>query len=106
LFPGTKSAADEHALVCSAYIPQVKGWRISLTFRTINNARRVLFLVAGEKKASILERVLNTRLATKDLPASLVIPKAGTLLWMVDNAAAANLKSRSGPGNAEPTSEV
>jgi 6-phosphogluconolactonase len=106
LFPGTKSAEDEHTLVCSAYVPQVEGWRISLTIRTLNNARRVLFLVAGAKKASILERVYSTKLATKDLPATLVMPREGTLLWMVDNDAAANLKNRPGPGISEPASEA
>jgi 6-phosphogluconolactonase len=106
LFPGTQSIDEEQSLVCASYVPQVEGWRISLTFRTINNARRVLFFVAGAKKASILEQVLNTKLATKDLPATLVMPKEGTLVWMVDNAAATNLKNRPGPGISEPASEV
>jgi 6-phosphogluconolactonase len=102
LFPRTKSIDEEQSLVCSAYVPQLESWRISLTFRTINNARRVLFLVSGAKKASILEKVLNTKVATKDLPATLVMPKEGTLLWMVDKEAAANLKNHLGPGMSEP----
>lgn len=96
LFPRTKSVDDEQSLVCSVYVPQLESWRISLTLRTINNARRVLFLVAGGKKASILERVLNAKQATKELPATLIMPKEGTLLWMVDQDAAVDIKGREG----------
>lgn len=92
LFPRTKALDEGQSLVCSVYVPQLESWRISLTFRAINNARRVLFLIAGSKKASILERVLNAEQPTKELPATLVMPKEGTLLWMVDRDAALNIK--------------
>jgi 6-phosphogluconolactonase len=94
LFPRTKAFEDSQSLVCSVYVPQLESWRISLTLRAINNARRILFLVAGSKKASILERVLNALEPTKELPATLVLPKEGTLLWMVDQDAAVNIKGR------------
>jgi 6-phosphogluconolactonase len=94
LFPRTTSMDDEQSLVCAVYVPQLESWRISLTLRTINNARRVMFLVAGLKKASILERVLNAQQPTKQLPATLVMPKEGTLLWMVDQEAAVNIKGQ------------
>jgi len=94
LFPRTDSLVEEESLVCSVYVPQLESWRISLTLRTINSARRVVFLVAGSKKAAVLERVLNAQKPTKDLPATLVMPKEGTLLWMVDQDAAANITVR------------
>jgi 6-phosphogluconolactonase len=96
LFPRTKSVLEDISLVCSVYVPQMESWRITLTFRTINNAARVLFLVAGEKKASILERVLTAQQPERDLPATMVLPKEGTMMWMVDNDAAANVKGRPG----------
>jgi 6-phosphogluconolactonase len=96
LFPRTTSMDEEESLVCSVYVPQLESWRISLTFRTINNGRRILFLVAGGKKASILDRIFNAKQATKEIPATLVMPKEGTLLWMVDNDAAANIKAGGG----------
>jgi 6-phosphogluconolactonase len=92
LFPKTKLMDDGQSLVCAVYVPQLESWRISLTFRAINNARRVLFLVAGGDKASILEQVLGAKEATKELPATLVMPKEGTLIWMVDHDAAVNIK--------------
>jgi 6-phosphogluconolactonase len=101
IFPRTQAVNEEHFLVCSAYVPQLESWRISLTLRTINNARRVLFLVAGARKASILDQVLNAKQASKELPATLVLPKEGTLLWMVDNNAAVNIKGRFGSGVAK-----
>ena len=106
LFPQTKSLDEEQSLVCSVYVPRLESWRISLTFRTLNNARRVLFLVAGGKKASILARVLETKEATKELPATLVMPKEGTLLWMVDQDAAMSLSDRLGSGIAGTASDV
>ncbi len=94
LLPRTTSLDEEESLVCSVYVPQLESWRISLTLRTINNARRVLFLVVGSKKASILDRVLNAQQPTKELPATSVMPKEGTLMWMVDQDAVVNIKGR------------
>jgi 6-phosphogluconolactonase len=103
LFPHAKSRTIR--LLLRRFVPQVEGWRISLTFRTINNAVEFSSSLQAEK-AAILERVLNAKQLTKDLPATLVMPNEGTLLWMVDKDAAANLKSSFGPGISEPASET
>jgi len=94
IFPQTSAVDEDQALVCATYVPRLESWRISITLRTINNARHILFIVSGGGKAEILERVLNASVPTKDLPATLVDPKEGIVTWMVDVDAAARLQGR------------
>lgn len=58
--------------------------RVTLTLPALNNARNVVFLVSGENKADALGRVRSGEL----LPAGLVHPASGRLIWFVDAAAA------------------
>ena len=90
LFPGSpvlrevfRAVAAVH--VAAAQIPQ----RLTLTFPVLNAAARVLFLVTGAEKAKILKKVLDER-AT--LPATMVRPTDGELIWLVDRAAASLLQ--------------
>jgi len=65
--------------------------RITLTFPVINSARQIAFLVAGEKKASILKEILDGGPGSERYPASRVAPTDGTVKWLVDEAAAGML---------------
>lgn len=65
--------------------------RISLTGHIINNAKQVVFLVTGANKAATLAQIHHARPGSEKLPASLVAPESGCLLWMVDEAAATDL---------------
>src|SRR3989442_3274545 len=82
-----RSVAAVH--VAAAKIPQ----RLTLTFPVLNAAARVLFLVTGAEKAKILQKVLDE---PATLPATMVRPTDGELIWLVDPAAAALLPV--GPG--------
>jgi 6-phosphogluconolactonase len=57
----------------------------------LNAARRVLFLVTGSEKSERLKQVLHGERDPQALPAQLVEPRDGILLWIVDKAAAAML---------------
>src|SRR2546426_634222 len=70
--------------VAAASIPQ----RLTLTLPVFNAAARVVFLVAGAEKAKVVKTVLGER-AT--LPAAMVRPADGELVWLIDRAAAAQL---------------
>jgi 6-phosphogluconolactonase len=72
-------------------VPGPKAWRISMTAPQLNGAREIVFLVAGDRKASIVRRILELNGPTAELPASLIRPPDGRLLWMLDRAAAAEL---------------
>ena len=63
--------------------------RISLSGTTINAAKNVAFLVTGKNKAEKIKEVLeNHDQAEKIYPAAKVDPKAGNLLWFMDDNAA------------------
>ena len=59
----------------------------ALTLPVINNARCCMFLVTGGEKHDVLSRALNL-LAQPTLPAQMVRPGFGDLIWVVDEAAA------------------
>jgi 6-phosphogluconolactonase len=90
LFPGSpvlkevfRPVAAVHAAAAS--IPQ----RFTFTLPVINAAAHVMFLVAGAEKAKVLKAVLGE--PSSALPAAMVRPTNGRLVWLLDRAAAALL---------------
>jgi len=71
-------------------------WRITLTPVVLNLAREDVFLVAGSAKAQMLRQVLEGPPAPDKLPAQVVRPTLGDVIWMVDAAAAAQLTAPPG----------
>jgi 6-phosphogluconolactonase len=69
--------------------------RITLTYPVLNAARRVIFLVSGEKKATVLQELLEGQPRPETRPAAGVRPVDGTVEWLVDEAAATGLTRRS-----------
>ena len=91
LFPGTAALAEGRRLVAANSVAKFSEWRLTLTYRAINAARRIVFLVSGAEKAAPLARILEKRRGWQDLPASHVAPRRGTLVWLADEAAASKL---------------
>ena len=91
LFPGTVAVAERERLVVAHWVPRLDSQRITLTFRVLNAAAVVHFLVAGEEKAAAVRSVLQPAPGDTALPARLVDPTNGRLVWMLDRAAAARL---------------
>jgi 6-phosphogluconolactonase len=94
LFPG-QPALDEHERPAvgvdeAGMDPRVP--RVTLTLPTINGARAVAFLVAGEDKADAVARAFAGP-PSHAAPASLVKPDAGRLTLLLDPAAAARLEA-------------
>ncbi len=88
LFPGTKALREEKRLVVSNWVGKFCTDRITLTAPVFNNAACVLFMAHGEDKAPALKAVLEGPYEPEQLPAQLIQPKNGKLLWFVDTAAA------------------
>ena len=91
LFPGTNAVDEVAEPVKDVFVPRLGVWRVTLTFPVINDARRVLFLCAGERKAEIVGRILSSPGPSADLPATMVRPHSGEVTWMLDSAAAASI---------------
>jgi len=88
LFPHTTALQAGDQIVVANYVEKFNTYRITLTAATINNARNVTFLLAGEDKAEPLKCVLEGSYQPDLYPSQLIRPRNGSLLWMVDEAAA------------------
>lgn len=87
IFPKSPALAERKRLVIDQYVPERKADRLTLTLPVINNARCCMFLVNGKEKHPVLSQALNL-LAEPVLPAQMVRPGFGDLIWIVDEAAA------------------
>ncbi len=87
IFGGSPAMVEKKRLCIDQYVPERKADRITLTLPVINNARCCMFLVAGKEKHTALQQVLDL-LAPPTLPAQMVRPTFGELIWIVDEAAA------------------
>ncbi len=92
LFPGDAALATDSRYAAGVETPGMAPLvpRITLTLDTINAARNVLFLVAGEDKADAVAGAFGDA-PGPHAPASLVRPEAGNLTVLLDPAAAARL---------------
>jgi len=88
LFPGTDVLTVHDRGAAPVYVKKPASWRVSLTYPVLNDARRVLFLVAGEKKAGIVSQLLGGK--AENYPAGRIRPKE-ELIWCLDKPAAALL---------------
>jgi 6-phosphogluconolactonase len=93
IFPGTRAVSDLTNMVIVFEIPQLHAERITLTRRVFNNSRNILFLVSGADKAPALAATLEGSALPSKYPAQIIQPTNGELVWLVDKAAAADLKS-------------
>jgi 6-phosphogluconolactonase len=88
LFPGTKALVEQRAWVVASWIEKFGGFRITLTAPVINHAANIIFLVTGASKAERLLEVLRGPRNSQKLPSQLIQPLDGSLVWLVDKAAA------------------
>lgn len=91
LFPETLALGETVKIAVANRVEKLDATRLTLTFPAINNAANVIFLVAGEKKADVLQTVLTGEIQPEKFPSQTVKPRNGTLFWILDQAAARNL---------------
>lgn len=91
LFPSSAPHETGTELVEARYVEKLKTHRLTLTLRTINNARRVVIATEGVEKAFTLNSVLMGPLEPDRHPVQGVHPTDGVLTWLVDAAAASDL---------------
>ena len=73
------------------WVVAVKGgypdmWRVTLTLPVLNASRQVLFLVSGEGKRDIVEKIFES--GGEALPVRFIQPGAGSTTWIMDEDAA------------------
>ena len=93
LFPFTDALHETDKIAVANPVEKLNTTRLTLTFPTINNARNIIFLVAGAEKAETLREVLEGDFAPDKLPAQNVRPKDGNLFWLLDENVAKLLRT-------------
>jgi 6-phosphogluconolactonase len=89
LFPHANDVVGPPAIAVQAAEAKPPGWRVSLTDQVFNSARRIVFLVQGAGKSSIVARVLFGAFEPLVLPAQRIHPADGEITWLLDSGAAA-----------------
>ncbi|HUX97846.1 MAG TPA: 6-phosphogluconolactonase [Bacteroidales bacterium] len=84
IFPDNLSLFDSDKICDVSIHPVSKQKRITITGSVINNAEKIRFMVTGSNKAGILKKILNKEKSAKNLPASLVVPVSGNIVWLLD----------------------
>jgi 6-phosphogluconolactonase len=82
---------DAAVHAAAASVPQ----RFTLTYPVLNAAACVIYIVSGAEKAKIVKAALADHATA--VPAAMVRPSEGRLLWMLDRGAAASLPPRRMP---------
>jgi 6-phosphogluconolactonase len=94
LFPGSATISETRRWVMADDITDVSMPRVTLTPLVINAASEIVFLVSGREKAATLKRVIEGTYQPDALPAQAIAPSAGSLRWLVDAEAAADLGTK------------
>ena len=92
LFPGGDAMRQTERLVLAPWVETFRTYRITLSLPVLNRASLVVFLVSGAGKADVLHAVLEGPNRPDALPAQAVRPSNGQVIWLVDRAAAAQLR--------------
>ncbi len=101
LFPHTEAVRERWRWVVANHVPKLASDRLTLTSVILNRAANVIFLVAGDDKSVALAEVLEGRTDPEQLPAQLIRPIAGRIVWFIDRAAASRLRRHAAAGESE-----
>lgn len=91
LFPRTTALNETKHWVTENRVEKLSSARITLTAPAINYASNIIFLVSGDEKAECLAAVFKGPRDPENLPAQLIQPVNGSLIWLVDRPAASQL---------------
>jgi 6-phosphogluconolactonase len=94
IFPNNIHLFDSKNLFEVSEHPDTKQKRVTVTGKIINNSKAVSFLATGKEKSAKVYQVLKKKRGWENLPASLVDPKIGELVWLLDNHSAEQLNPR------------
>jgi len=92
LFPASPALKERRRWVVRNHAARLGADRITLTAPMLNQGRDLQLLVTGADKADTLKAVLEGPADPERLPVQLIAPTSGRLRWLLDRAAAADLK--------------
>lgn len=95
LFPAAAALKEADALCVSTPAPGGALQRLTLTVPCLRGARKLFFIASGEKKAAILNRLMEGPLTPEDLPAQFFLRDDRlNVNLLLDEAAASRLSRR------------
>ncbi len=92
LFPGSPLLQEKVVPFGASYVEKLDSWRLSLTLPALNNARHLILLVSGEKKADIIRHVMQGHRNAMPLPVELL--EREHLEWFIDREASHLLQEK------------
>lgn len=90
LFPGTDALEITDRTYAANWVTAKNTWRLTATLPLLWSAELLIFIVTGEGKAGMVARILERG---EKLPAQLVASGAQNVTWMLDEAAASELRT-------------
>lgn len=80
LFPGTKALNEREKFAVANEVPQQNGIRLTMTYPTLNAAREIWFLVSGNDKEPMVNRLLEK---DQSIPSARVTAKNQKIYWLI-----------------------
>jgi 6-phosphogluconolactonase len=97
IFPGSDLLRIErHDRVAAAWAAHLHAWRITLTPAALLDARTVVMVVAGDRKAPAVQAAIERPLDIGRWPAQILRQVDDRVEWTLDRAAAAGLRTGNG----------
>jgi len=83
LFPGGRELDVKERMICAVTAPEQyeQKERITMTLPLINNASKIMFLVSGPGKSSVVARILNNRDTSADMYPAARVRARNELTW-------------------------
>lgn len=93
MYAGNVSKKEERKLVEALWVKELNMNRITLTPPVINNSACIVFMAEGDEKATPVWQILEGPHDPVTYPAQLIKAEHGSVIWFLDKAAAAKLKT-------------
>lgn len=90
----TKEDFGDGSLVKAPWIEKLNSYRYTLSPRLLNKSHNILILVTGPEKSQIVAAILSRNKGETRYPINLIRPTEGNVLWILDEAAATDLKKK------------
>jgi 6-phosphogluconolactonase len=92
LFPHTAALRELDTPATANHVTKLDTWRLTLTYPVLDGAANAIFLVGGADKAHAVAQVIEGPFNPDEYPAQGVLLANGTLTFLLDTAAAGELR--------------
>lgn len=87
IFPNSTLINENEKIACASISPAAPKDRVTLSPKALFNSKNIYFIVKGDNKAKILDRILNSEESVQTIPAKLYEKASGKVTWFIDSEA-------------------